>query len=138
MKSQPTHNVLLFALMGLSVYWLTGCFAAPEKPVPEVVAPVEEPAESITPVLPEPPVAVPEQPAEPLQPVVVPPPAYNRDDIVWIQQRLQELGYYTGAIDGSAGKATRSAIKAYQNDQRIEADGKPTSELRGFMWRNGG
>ena len=66
------------------------------------------------------------------------PSPYAREDVVWIQQRLQELGYYTGAVDGSAGQATRNAIEAYQQDQGVAPDGKPTAELRDFMWRNGG
>jgi Putative peptidoglycan binding domain len=65
-------------------------------------------------------------------------PRYKKEDVLWIQQRLEELGYYTGAIDGSYGKGTREAIKAYQADQELEQDGRPTPELRDFMWRNGG
>jgi hypothetical protein len=143
MKSIPTHKFLVSALLGLSVYWLSGCVArAPEEPAPEIVVvpPVAQPTEAPAPAEPEPPVVAPEPPAETVTPPAVtqPPPTYNRDDVVWIQQRLQELGYYTGDIDGRAGKATRSSIKAYQIDQSIEADGKPTNELREFMWRNGG
>ncbi len=84
------------------------------------------------------------EPPEP-QPVekegtVAPPPKvmYQREDVLWIQQRLQELGYYSGRIDGAVGAATRDAVKAYQRDQDIRDDGRPTAELREFMWRNGG
>jgi ABC-type phosphate/phosphonate transport system substrate-binding protein len=63
---------------------------------------------------------------------------YNSGDVAWIQQRLQDLGYYQGDIDGEVGKATREAIKQYQQDQDVESDGRPTAELREFMWRNGG
>jgi hypothetical protein len=72
---------------------------------------------------------------EPVQPVR---PRYNRDNVLWIQQRLEELGYYTGPVDGAFGRGTREAIKAYQADQELEQDGRPTAELRNFMWRNGG
>ena len=65
-------------------------------------------------------------------------PDANRGDVLWIQQRLQELGYYQGPVDGNAGNATRAAIQGYQRDQGIVADGQPTAELREFMWRNGG
>lgn len=65
-------------------------------------------------------------------------PTYKKDDVLWIQQRLEELGYYTGAIDGAYGQGTREAIKAYQVDQELEQDGRPTPELRDYMWRNGG
>jgi len=78
------------------------------------------------------------EPVEVELPPVPAKPAYKKEDVVWIQQRLEELGYYTGAIDGSYGKGTREAIKAYQADQELEQDGRPTPELRDFMWRNGG
>jgi len=65
-------------------------------------------------------------------------PKYNRDDVIWIQQRLKDLGYYEGPIDGSAGKATRNAVMEYQREQDVTADGQPTAELREFMWLNGG
>ena len=40
--------------------------------------------------------------------------------VVKLQTRLKELGYYTGAADGTAGKSTVAAIKAFQkkNDLR--------------------
>ena len=65
-------------------------------------------------------------------------PDYDQEDVVWIQQRLQDLGYYQGDADGEVGRATRQAIETYQQDQGIETDGQPTAELREFMWRNGG
>lgn len=65
-------------------------------------------------------------------------PSYNHDDVVWIQQRLQDLGYYNGDIDGSVGRATRTAVEEYQQEQGVESDGQPTTKLREFMWRNGG
>ena len=90
-----------------------------------------------------------EPPTEPvMQPEIKPVPRavapteqrspFAREDVLWIQQRLQDLGYYEGAIDGAAGRATREAIEAYQQDQGVTPDGKPTADLREFMWRNGG
>lgn len=95
-----------------------------------VDSPVEEGAEISEPVEAEP-VEV-ELPPEPVK------PRYKKEDVLWIQQRLEELGYYKGAVDGSYGKVTREAIKAYQVDQELEQDGRPTPELRDYMWRNGG
>lgn len=78
-------------------------------------------------------------PAQPVPPPVQPvPPAYNEDDVVWIQQRLHELGYYSGEVDGRVGHGTRDAVRAYQRDQDIDTDGQPTADLREYMWRNGG
>lgn len=125
-------------LLGL----LAGCATVrPESPVPVAVPetpPVEEPLaedepERVSPV---------ESSAPEEQTGTVKPPAkvvpYKRDDVLWIQQRLQELGYYNGAVDGAVGAATRAAVRAYQRDQDIKDDGRPTAKLREFMWRNGG
>ena len=65
-------------------------------------------------------------------------PVYDKGDVIWIQQRLKDLGYYDGPVDGSVGKATRGAVRDYQKDQDVNADGQPTTELREFMWLNGG
>ena len=87
--------------------------------------------------------AVVAEPAPPQSEQVVIPapevqPEFDQGHVVWIQERLQALGYYSGPADGSAGKATRQAIKTYQTDQGLQTDGRPTAELREFMWRNGG
>ena len=63
---------------------------------------------------------------------------YRKDDVIWIQGRLRELGYFDGAVNGAVGEKTNSAVRAYQRDQSIETDGRPTTKLREFMWRNGG
>lgn len=65
-------------------------------------------------------------------------PEFDHDDVIWIQQRLKDLGYYNGPVDGSVGQVTRGAIKEYQRDQDVTASGVPSAELREFMWRNGG
>lgn len=40
-----------------------------------------------------------------------------------LQQRLADLGFYTGKIDGDYGKGTRSAVTAFQRQHGLEADG---------------
>jgi len=41
-----------------------------------------------------------------------------------IQQALAEKGYYTGAVDGSWSPSSIEALKRFQRDQNITADGK--------------
>jgi len=41
-----------------------------------------------------------------------------------IQQRLKELGLYSGPIDGDFGGGTESAVKAFQRAQSLTADGQ--------------
>ena len=46
-----------------------------------------------------------------------------------MQQGLYELGYDPGPADGQMGPQTRSAIKAYQKDNSLPANGKLTAGL---------
>ena len=46
-----------------------------------------------------------------------------------IQNLLKILGYDPGHIDGQIGPKTRSAIREFQKDYGIPADGEPTEEL---------
>ena len=40
-----------------------------------------------------------------------------------IQQKLKDLGYYTGTVDGKQGPYTTAAIKAFQTANGLVADG---------------
>ena len=40
-----------------------------------------------------------------------------------IQKALQNAGYYQGKVDGKVGPSTRDAVKAFQRDHSLEADG---------------
>lgn len=40
-----------------------------------------------------------------------------------IQKALKGAGYYQGAIDGKIGPETRDAVKAFQKENGLEADG---------------
>ena len=42
---------------------------------------------------------------------------------VSIQKALKSAGYYDGALDGKIGPGTRKAIKAFQKDNGLTADG---------------
>ncbi len=41
-----------------------------------------------------------------------------------MQQRLKELGYLTGSVDGDFGEATEAAVKAFQARHGLTVDGK--------------
>ena len=41
-----------------------------------------------------------------------------------LQQRLKDLGYYTGSVDGDYGEGTEKAVKAFQRANGLSADGK--------------
>ena len=45
------------------------------------------------------------------------------EDVVMLQKALAELGYLTGAQDGIYGTGTMTAVKAFQKDHELDADG---------------
>jgi membrane-bound lytic murein transglycosylase B len=55
--------------------------------------------------------------------------ALSRSDIMEIQRILHRLGYETGGIDGLVGESTREAIRSFQQQASLRADGHPSAEL---------
>lgn len=45
------------------------------------------------------------------------------EDVYWLQRKLQELGYYQGTVTGEYWSGTAAAVKAYQKDHGMKADG---------------
>ena len=45
------------------------------------------------------------------------------EDVVMLQKALVELGYLSGAQDGIYGTGTQTAVKAFQADHELDADG---------------
>lgn len=50
-------------------------------------------------------------------------PGSTGKTVLFIQTALQHLGYYDGALTGSYGQRTEQAVKAFQADNGIAADG---------------
>jgi lysozyme family protein len=53
------------------------------------------------------------------------------DRVKKLQQQLKALGYYSGPIDGDFGRGTVKAVKAFQNAQKITADGQVGAGTQG-------
>ena len=51
------------------------------------------------------------------------------DEVVKMQQRLYELGYYTGVVDGYFGDSTEEAFKLFQETAGLYVDGVAGSDL---------
>ena len=48
---------------------------------------------------------------------------YTGDDVIKVQNRLKELGYYTKEVDGVYGLGSMAAVKAFQQNNGLTADG---------------
>lgn len=44
-------------------------------------------------------------------------------EVKQLQQRLKDLGYYSGDVDGQYGTGTQTAVTAFQNQHGLKADG---------------
>ena len=53
----------------------------------------------------------------------------SRDTVVDMQQRLAKLGLYTDETDGLLGPKTRSAVRLFQKQAGLPADGHPTPDV---------
>ncbi|MFO7878301.1 MAG: peptidoglycan-binding protein [Desulfovermiculus sp.] len=53
----------------------------------------------------------------------------DKELIVSIQNHLQNLGYYSGAIDGVMGQNTSRSIRQFQRDADLPVTGQPSSSL---------
>ena len=56
-------------------------------------------------------------------------PIADRATVSDLQLRLKTLGYDPGPADGQLGPKTRAAIRAYQRDAGLRADGQVTASL---------
>lgn len=56
--------------------------------------------------------------------------AISTDEMARMQERLADLGYATGQIDGVLGPITRAALRQFQLDHGLIADGYPDERTR--------
>lgn len=59
---------------------------------------------------------------------------YIGSDVKVVQTRLQELGYYTGSIDGVYDTGTMAAVTAFQKANGLTADGKAGSKTYAILF----
>ena len=53
-----------------------------------------------------------------------------------MQQRLKELGYYTGTVDGDFGTGTENAVKEFQKANGLTVDGKAGKNTLNKLYSN--
>ena len=56
------------------------------------------------------------------------------EDVKTLQARLQDLGYYTGEIDGQFGNGTEEAVIDFQRANGLEADGIVGEETKSILY----
>ena len=56
------------------------------------------------------------------------------DAVLRLQNRLQELGYYTGTPDGQYGPATRDAVALFQQQNGLDSDGIAGSQTTSLLY----
>jgi hypothetical protein len=56
-------------------------------------------------------------------------PALTRSELFELQSALNRRGYASGTPDGVMGPATREALRHFQRDAGLPADGYPTPDL---------
>lgn len=56
-----------------------------------------------------------------------------KEDVTTVQQQLSDLGYNAGKADGIFGPNTRSAVKSFQSDYNLTADGIAGSKTRAAL-----
>lgn len=72
----------------------------------------------------------------PAQPVAKAKAKYETVIVTQIQEQLNRMGLYDGAADGVSNPATQEAVRAYQEMNKLKADGKPTEDVLVHMLAN--
>lgn len=58
------------------------------------------------------------------------------DDVICLQMRLRDLGYYNYAITGYFGEVTRDAVKAFQKENKLTEDGTVGEATANVLFSN--
>ena len=56
------------------------------------------------------------------------------EDVYWLQMKLKELGYYTGTVTGGYYGGTQKAVKAFQTDCGLSADGVAGTKTQTLLY----
>ena len=56
------------------------------------------------------------------------------DEVKRLQERLKQLGYYTGEVDGQYGQGTADAVKLFQNQHNLLSDGIAGENTRSILY----
>ena len=124
---------VIAGIIGL-VLLLTGCIVLATYMIPTIKEVQREMSLTPTPLPPVPDTVRDKSPVE----QVTPEPALHngsQGEKVWkLQERLQELGYYTDVVDGQFGQGTKEAVIAFQKKNGLDADGYAGEETQKILY----
>ena len=130
MKKNPK---VIAGIIGIAVL-LAGCIVLATYMIPTICEVRREMSLTPTPLPPVPDTVREKGAAE----MVTPEPALHngsQGEKVWqLQERLKELGYYTGEVDGQFGPGTREAVIAFQKKNGLDADGLAGEETQKVLY----
>ena len=130
MKKNPK---VIAGIIGIAVL-LAGCIVLATYMIPTIGEVRREMSLTPTPLPPVPDTVRGKGAAE----MVTPEPALHngsQGEKVWqLQERLKELGYYTGEVDGQFGPGTREAVIAFQKKNGLDADGLAGEETQKVLY----
>ena len=130
MKKNPK---VIAGIIGIAVL-LAGCIVLATYMIPTISEVRREMSLTPTPLPPVPDTVRSQGAAE----MVTPEPALHngsQGEKVWqLQERLKELGYYTGEVDGQFGPGTKEAVIAFQKKNGLDADGLAGEETQRVLY----
>ncbi len=130
MKKNPK---VIAGIIGIAVL-LAGCIVLTTYMIPTIGEVRREMSLTPTPLPPVPDTVRSQGAAE----MVTPEPALHngsQGEKVWqLQERLKELGYYTGEVDGQFGPGTKEAVIAFQKKNGLDADGLAGEETQRVLY----
>ncbi len=130
MKKNPK---VIAGIIGIAVL-LAGCIVLATYMIPTIREVRREMSLTPTPLPPVPDTVRGKGAAE----MVTPEPALHngsQGEKVWqLQERLKELGYYSGEVDGQFGPGTREAVIAFQKKNGLDADGLAGEETQKVLY----
>lgn len=123
-------NPKLIAGIAAAAVLLAGCIVLATFMVPTIREVRREMSLTPTPL---PPVPDTVRAVQPEAQVTAEPPLRNgsQGEKVWkLQERLRDLGYYSGDLDGQFGQGTRDAVIAFQKKNGLDPDGYAGEETQ--------
>ena len=127
-------NPKLIAGIAAAAVLLAGCIVLATFMVPTIREVRREMSLTPTPL---PPVPDTVRAVQPEAQVTAEPPLRNgsQGEKVWkLQERLTNLGYYSGNLDGQFGQGTRDAVIAFQKKNGLDPDGYAGEETQKILY----